>query len=65
MSQPAAPPGGPSGLAGILLVAAGAMLFAVKGVMTKLIYARGVDYESLVVLRSMHFFTRHFAVPCI
>ena len=53
MSEPAAPPGGPSSLAGILLVAAGAMLFAVKGVMTKLIYARGVDYESLVVLRSM------------
>ena len=29
------------------------MLFAVKGVITKLIYARGMEYETLVVLRSV------------
>ncbi len=38
---------------GLLLVAGGAMLFALKGVVTKLIYARGMDYESLVVLRTL------------
>lgn len=38
---------------GLLLVAGGAMLFALKGVVTKFIYARGMDYESLVVLRSV------------
>ena len=29
------------------------MLFALKGVITKLIYARGMDYESVVVLRAL------------
>jgi drug/metabolite transporter (DMT)-like permease len=42
-----------SALAGVVLAAGGAMLFAIKGVITKLIYARGMDYESLVVLRSV------------
>jgi len=40
-------------LAGTLLVAVGAMLLAVKGIFTKLIYARGMDYASLVVIRSV------------
>lgn len=35
------------------MVAGGAMLFAIKGIITKFIYARGMDYESLVVLRSV------------
>jgi len=38
---------------GLLLVAGGAMLFALKGVVTKFIYARGMDYESVVVLRAL------------
>jgi len=38
---------------GLLLVAGGAMLFALKGVVTKFIYAHGMDYESLVVMRSV------------
>lgn len=42
-----------STLTGVLLVAGSAMLFAIKGVITKFIYARGMDYESLVVLRSV------------
>lgn len=42
-----------SAVAGTLLVATGAMLLAVKGVITKFIYARGMDYESLVVIRSV------------
>lgn len=40
-------------LAGIALVAGGAMLLATKGVITKFIYARGMDYESVVVVRSV------------
>lgn len=40
-------------LVGTLLVAGGAMLLATKGVITKFIYARGMDYESLVVIRSV------------
>jgi len=40
-------------LAGTLLVAGGAMLLAIKGVITKFIYARGMDYESVVVIRSV------------
>jgi drug/metabolite transporter (DMT)-like permease len=44
----------PAGAAlGLVLVAGGAMLFAIKGVITKFIYARGMDYESLVVIRSV------------
>ncbi len=38
---------------GLLLVAGGAMLFALKGVVTKFIYAHGMDYESVVVLRAL------------
>lgn len=53
MRQPASSAGAVPSLAGVILVATGAMLFAMKGVVTKLIYAHGVDYESLVVLRSM------------
>jgi len=37
---------------GLALTAGGAMLFALKGIVTKFIYARGMDYESLVVLRA-------------
>lgn len=40
-------------LAGMLLCAGGALLFASKGVVTKLIYARGVDFETVVVLRAV------------
>jgi drug/metabolite transporter (DMT)-like permease len=43
----------PAAAAGLLLVAGGAMLFALKGVVAKFIYARGMDYESLVVIRSV------------
>jgi drug/metabolite transporter (DMT)-like permease len=46
-------PGDRGTVAGLFLVAGGAMLFALKGVITKLIYARGMDYESLVVLRTL------------
>ncbi len=38
---------------GAALVAGGAMLFGVKAVVAKLIYARGLDFESVVVLRSV------------
>jgi drug/metabolite transporter (DMT)-like permease len=38
---------------GAALVAGGAMLFGTKAVVAKLIYARGLDYESVVVLRSV------------
>lgn len=38
---------------GAALVAGGAMLFGGKAVVAKLIYARGLDYESLVVLRAV------------
>lgn len=38
---------------GAALVACGAMLFGVKAVVAKLIYARGLDYESVVALRSV------------
>jgi len=38
---------------GLLLVAGGAMLFALKGVITKFIYARGMDHEPVVVLRAL------------
>ncbi len=44
---------GLSRVAGGLLVAIGAFLLAIKGVITKLIYAHGMDYESVVVLRSL------------
>ncbi len=37
---------------GAALVAGGAMLFGAKAVVAKLIYARGLDYESVVLLRS-------------
>lgn len=40
-------------LAGTLMVAGGAMLLAVKGIITKFIYARGMDYEALVVVRAV------------
>lgn len=38
---------------GAALVAGGAVLFGVKAVVAKLIYARGMDYESVVVIRSV------------
>lgn len=43
----------PRAWAGAALVAGGAMLFGAKAVVAKLIYARGLDYESVVVLRSV------------
>lgn len=43
----------PGTAAGLLLVMGGAMLFAIKGIVTKFIYAHGLDYESLVVIRSV------------
>jgi drug/metabolite transporter (DMT)-like permease len=43
----------PGAAVGLLLVAGGAMLFALKGVVTKFLYARGMDYESVVVLRAL------------
>jgi drug/metabolite transporter (DMT)-like permease len=51
--NPAGRPRTAATLAGTLLVAAGAMLLAIKGVITKFIYARGMDYEGLVVIRSV------------
>lgn len=38
---------------GSVLCAGGAMLFAAKGVIAKLIYAEGMDYETVVVLRAV------------
>ena len=38
---------------GSVLCAGGAMLFAAKGVIAKLIYAEGMDYETVVMLRAV------------
>ncbi|MGA1462597.1 MAG: DMT family transporter [Steroidobacteraceae bacterium] len=39
--------------AGLLMVAGGAMLFGLKAVLVKLVYAHQVDYDSLVLLRAL------------
>lgn len=40
-------------IAGALLAAGGSLLFATKGVLAKLMYARGFDYASLVTIRGV------------
>lgn len=39
--------------AGLLMVAGGALLFGLKAVLVKLVYAQQVDYDSLVLLRAL------------
>lgn len=43
----------PGAWPGVALVAGGAMLFGAKAVVAKLVYTRGLDYESVVLLRSV------------
>ncbi|NIV22037.1 MAG: EamA family transporter, partial [Gammaproteobacteria bacterium] len=46
------PPTGPATL-GLALVAFGAVLLGAKGVFAKLLYARGLDYETVVATRAL------------